>query len=105
MRTALVAFAVLLSACGSSPEPAYYAMAPVHGAPRDGVKHSIIVRADGFATRNLDTVFDRDVAVDVTLSPVAPPPPTQQKGVAPPKPTAAPTKPSRQIDEGDPYRP
>jgi len=49
MRTALVAFAVLLSACGSSPEPAYYAMAPVHGAPRAGWAHLIQLRRTALA--------------------------------------------------------
>jgi len=80
-------------------------------APRDSLIHSIVVRADGFDTRNVDTTFDRDVAVDVSLSAIAPPPPpTPPKVVAKPKPFATPVtppapKPTRQIDEGDPYRP
>jgi uncharacterized protein len=46
MRAALLglALALFLPACGSSPEPVYYAMAAVHGPPRAGWAHLVELR-------------------------------------------------------------
>jgi serine/threonine-protein kinase len=83
---------------------------------RDAATHHLSVSADGFQSRELDALFSRDVNVDVILAPRETPAPARSASPAvvstpaqppPARATILPAtpakRPSRRIDEEDPY--
>lgn len=89
---------------------------------RDDAPHRLTIRADGFESRDIDAHLGRDVSVDVTLAPLAAPPPAVPPSPAAPSPgrPAVYQRPAqagtiiiapkgtpqsqRHIDEDDPYK-
>ena len=81
--------------------------------PADHAMHAIAALAEGFAPREIDEHFDRDVSLDVTLAasastPATPAPTHPSLPAAGPAPRRAPAPPSpkaqRAIEEEDPYK-
>ena len=94
--------------------------------PRDDLSHRFSIRADGYEVRDVETRFERDVNLDVTLAALPAPAPPPAVNVTPPPSNPAPavryaprayTPPpslikkndnasssKRRIDEDDPYK-